>query len=171
MPLDTELCPSRQEPNQAVHPTIGELDDHAATAAHEMVAVPLGRPRVMTMAVIHVDVFDQIEPRQEVHGAVHAGKADAAVDPECAPVNLGDLEVLRGVRQDLENGHTTPGELHASVLQCLGNTLCAHGLDPQMRNILKQPIKRHEERQARDSSSVRVDAKNEGSISGRPGCR
>ena len=67
MPLDAELCPPRQEPDQTVHPAVGELDDHAATAAHEVVAVPLGRPRVMTMAVIHVDVFDQVEPRQEVH--------------------------------------------------------------------------------------------------------
>jgi hypothetical protein len=46
---------------------------------------------VVAVPMLHVHVLDQVQPGQQVHGAIHAGQSDPTVNLPGAPVHLRDL--------------------------------------------------------------------------------
>jgi hypothetical protein len=50
---------------------------------------------VVAMPMLHVNMLDQAETGQEVHGTIDARQADPRVNLPGAPVELGYLEVFR----------------------------------------------------------------------------
>ena len=104
MSFDPELGPPRQDLDHGIGLTIRELHDHTAASAHEMVAMAFRGRGVVAMPMVHVHVFDQCESFQDVHGPIDAGQADPAIDPTSAPMDLGHLEMLGGLRQDPADG-------------------------------------------------------------------
>jgi hypothetical protein len=130
MPVDAKLGPPGQDSDQDIGLTIQEFHGRATRPAHDVVTMPFGRPRVMPMAVVHVNMFDEVESGQEAHGAVDAGQADPVVDPAGAAVDLGDLEMLGGSRQDLQHRQAGAGKLQPLGLKRAGQACAKHGRFP-----------------------------------------
>ena len=93
--LNTKLCPSCESACQALHLAIIELNDQATLVAYQVVTMVFCDPSVVPVPMLYVDVLDEVELLQEVHGAVHARQADLRINPARAPVHLRHLEVLR----------------------------------------------------------------------------
>jgi hypothetical protein len=105
MSFDPKFGPPSQDLDQSLCLTIREFHGHAACPAQDVVTMSLGRPGVMPVTMVHVDVLDQVETRQEFHGSVDAGQADPIRNPEGAPMDLGDLEMFRRFGEHLQYGH------------------------------------------------------------------
>jgi hypothetical protein len=60
----------------------------------------------MSMAVIHVDVFDELQAGQQIHSPVDTGQANLAVDLPGSPVHLGHLQMFWGIGQYPEHRET-----------------------------------------------------------------
>jgi hypothetical protein len=60
----------------------------------------------MAMAVVHVDVFDELQAGQQIHSPVDTGQANSAVDLPGSPVHLGHLQMLCSIGQHLEHRET-----------------------------------------------------------------
>jgi hypothetical protein len=127
VPLDLELGPAGEAPCQAIHVTLGELDDATAAIADQMMAVVLALARVVAVAVVHVHARDQVEARQEIHGAVDAGQTDPGVERARAAVHLGDLEVFAGIPEHVENRPPGPGEFEPVIQEGLLRVVVWHG--------------------------------------------
>jgi hypothetical protein len=93
--LDLEIGPTGDGPSQAFKAAIRELYGNPTAPAHQVVAVMLRDAGVVAMPMLHVNMLDQAEAGQEVHGAVDARQADPGVNFPGATVELGDLEVFR----------------------------------------------------------------------------
>ena len=81
--------------------------------------MPFRGGRVMAVPVVHAYVRDESQPSQKTHGSVDAGETDMRLDVTSAAVHLGNLEVLRGVGKDLEDGQTRPRQLQSLDLKRL----------------------------------------------------
>jgi hypothetical protein len=83
------------------------------------------------MAVVHVNVSDEVQIREEAHSAVDAGQADPMVDPASPGVNFGDLQMLVGSREDVQHCRAGAGELQSASLKRCGHTRTKHGRSPK----------------------------------------
>jgi hypothetical protein len=117
MSFNPEFGPPRQDFDHGIGLTIREFHDHTAGPAHEMVAVAVCDRGVVAMPMVHVHVFHQLEPFQEVHGPIDAGQADPAVDPASAPMDLGHFEMLGRIGQDPPHGQPGTRELKSLCLK------------------------------------------------------
>jgi hypothetical protein len=131
MSFDPEFGPPRQDSDHGIGLAIREFDDHPAGPAHEMVAMAVCGCGVVAMPMVHVHVFHQAEPFQEVHGPIDAGQADPAVDPAGAPMDLGHFEMLGRIRQDPPHGQPGARELQSLRLKGASESRRRHRWFPQ----------------------------------------
>ena len=89
--------------------------------------------------MLNVDMLDQVEPFQEIHGAVDAGQADLGINQASAPVHLCHLEVLRGRGEDLEDCQPRSRQLQPSLVQRVAKFRGVHA-GTQLRKILNLDI-------------------------------
>jgi hypothetical protein len=117
--FDLETRPPRQEAGQFVGLAVRELDHEPAPAADEVVAVVVADPGIVAVAMLQMDVLHQVEPGQQIHGAVNTGQAHPGLDLAGSLMDLCHLQVLRRRPQNLEDRTARPSEPQTMVLEGL----------------------------------------------------
>jgi hypothetical protein len=130
VPLDPEFRSTSQAAGQSLQPTIREFDYETAPIADQVMPVITIGAGVVSVSVFHMDVFNKVQPGQQVHGPVHTGQTHPRVNGLRAPVHLGHLEVLLRCGQDLQDCLSAPGQLQPLFLQRLSEMSCGHEGSP-----------------------------------------
>jgi hypothetical protein len=136
MPVDLKTGASSQEAAQLVQVAFGKLDHAAAVAADQVMGVAAREPGIVAVAVVRVDVLDQAVLGQQLQRPIDAGQADPRIDLAGAPVELGDLQVLRCGVENLQDHAPRAGQAHTQAAGGFQERWAIHGT-LQLRNILK----------------------------------
>jgi hypothetical protein len=117
--FDHESRAPRQGLDEPLNLAIGEFHHAAAVVAKEVVGMLMGGLRVMAVAMIRMHEPEQAEAREEIKGSVHTRQPDAGIYGTDRAVQIGGLEVNRGLAEHLQ--HRAPGsrELETMILQSL----------------------------------------------------
>jgi hypothetical protein len=117
--FDHESRAPRQGLDEPFNLAIGEFHHAATVVAEEVVGMGIGGLRVMAVAMIRMHEPEKAEARKEVKGAVHARQADARIYGTDRAVQIGGLEVNRGLAEHLQHRAAGSRELETMMLQSL----------------------------------------------------
>lgn len=79
----------------------------------------MGGLRVMAVAMIRMHEPEQAEAREEIKGSVHTRQPDAGIYGTDRAVQIGGLEVNRGLAEDLQQRATGSREFETMIPQSL----------------------------------------------------
>jgi hypothetical protein len=117
--FDHESRTPRQGLDEPLNLAIGEFHHAAAVVAEEVVGMLMGGLRVMAVAMIRMHDPEKAEAREEIEGSVHTRQADAGIDGADRTVQIGGLEVNRGLAEHLQHRAAGSRELETMMLQSL----------------------------------------------------
>jgi hypothetical protein len=98
---------------------IGEFHHAATVIAEEVVGMLTGGLRVMAVAMIRMHEPEKTEAGEEIKSAVHTRQADAGIYGADRAVQIGGLEVSRGLAEHLHHRAAGSRELEAMISQSL----------------------------------------------------
>lgn len=119
MLFDHESRAPRQGLDEPLSLAIGEFHDAATVVAEEVVGVLMGGLRVMAVAMIRMHEPEKAEAREEVKGSVHTRQADGWIYGTDRAMQIGGLEVNRGLAENLQQRAASSRELEAMIPQSL----------------------------------------------------
>jgi len=102
--LDDETRPARQRFGQPLDLALGKLHHAPTPVADEVMAVAFRGRGIVAVPVTDVHTLHESQTIQEIDGSIDAGQANLGIDSQRTAMDLGHLEVRRGVSHDLENG-------------------------------------------------------------------
>ena len=79
----------------------------------------MGGLRVMAVAMIRMHEPEKAEAREEIKGSIHTRQADAGIYGADRAVQIGGLEVNRGLAKHLQHRTAGSRELETMILQSL----------------------------------------------------